>query len=614
MRKPVLIVSVGAAITVAAAQQPALRQWTSLGLWGAVGANFHAPDLQVGGGVYNRSATGVGWGIGGSVTFPLSSAVGLGVRVGYEALGAELKSTTDTALGTRIGAVELFPHALIWLGRFYIPAGVELGIGAGASYQRQGQTTWQDIPDQALRFALGAGIGWALPLSRSVTLAPEVGLRVPLTDVSSADAWSPWKVTQLRLTVGLHFGIAPTEPRSPTPEPLAPTVALTSQVRRLTIEEVRLTEYFPLLPYIFFPQGQASLANAGYRLTASKAEFSVAQLPMDALEVNRSILDVLGKRLTEYPTARLTLTGTTDGRQEAWDAELPRNRAEAIRQYLVTTWGIAPDRIAVQGRRYPQKPSATRSTVPEDRRDADAENRRVEVSSNVPEVLAPVALTAENQRYVRPEVVSWDLQLSAATPIASWELVLSQAGQTIDSIRGQGQPSSPLVWHVPAAKLRAGELPLEYVFRVTDARGRTAETVGSIPVDYVSTLRKRAERLPDRTVVRFSLVLFDFDSDALTPENQQVLEQLVLPSIQATSRVRIVGYTDRIGEEQYNQELSLRRAQRVRDFLSARVPGAQYEVAGYGESLLLFDNNDPIGRQLCRTVQITVETPGGTTP
>lgn len=592
--------------------QPALRQWSSLGVWAAAGANLHAPELRLPSGSYDRTATGLGWGGGVSVTFPLGSVVGLGFRAGYQALGATLRSAADARLQSSIHAVELFPHTLLWLGEsnFYVPLGVELGIAAGASVREEGQTVWQDVPRQALRFALGGGLGWAIPLGRTVALTPELGVRVPLTNVSSAAEWQPWKITQARLAVGLHFGLTPTE-QKPEPEPKAPTVAVSPEVGRLQVEEVRLTEYVPLLPYGFFPE-RASTPLAEYDLAASKGEFALERLPMDALVVNRSVLDILGKRLSEYPTAQLTLTGTTDGRSEGGDLILARQRAEWIKQYLVTTWGIAPERLLVRAQRYPSKPSASRSTVAEDRRDGDAENRRVELSSSVPEVLAPVPLTAENQRFARPEVLSWDVQLEAEAPIISWELSLSQAGELIEVLRGQGRPESPVRWRVAAAKLQAGELPLEYVLRITDARGRTAQAVGSLPVDYLSSFRKRSEQLPDRTVTRFSLVLFDFDSDVLTPENQRVLEQLVLPFVQARSTVRIAGYTDRIGERGYNEDLSLRRARRVRDFLAARVPAARYEVAGYGESVLLFDNESPIGRQLCRTVQITIETPTGT--
>ncbi len=593
--------------SVALSAQPALRQQISLGLWGAVGGNLHAPDLQLALGRYDRSSVGFGWGIGGAVAVPVNTSLGVGFRVGYEALGATLRSAADSTLRTAVGAVELFPHVSIWLGKggLYLPLGVEVGIGTGASFQPQGQTTWQDIPEQALRIALGGGMGWAIPLGRSTTLAPEIGIRVPLTDVSGDAQWKPWKVTQTRVAVALYFGSSK-KPGEPVPEEKSPTVALSTDVARLQVEEVRLTEYFPLLPYVFFEEGKAT-PIAEYTLQAGKAQFSLERMPADALHINRMLLDVVGKRLDEYPLARLTVTGTTDGRRES--IELARQRAEWVKQYLVTSWGISPERITVQAQRYPSKPSASHSTVPEDRRDGDAENRRVELNVTIPDVLDPIPLTAENQRFVRPEILAWDLQLESADPIVSWELTLSQAGEIIDVLRGQGQPESPLRWRAAAAKLRASELPLEYALRVTDAKGRTAQAIGSLPVEYISSFRKRSERLPDRTVTRFSLILFDFDSDVLTPENQRVLEQLVVPAVQANSTVRIVGYTDRIGERDYNQGLSLRRARRVRDFLAARIPAARYEIAGYGESILLFENASPIGRQLCRTVQITIETP-----
>lgn len=610
--RTLIVLLLSAGVVAGIAQHPVMRQGASVGIWAALGANFHSPDLQTQWGVYTQTATALGWGIGGAALFPLSSTLGLGVRAGYEALGAELRSTSDSTLATRIGAVEVFPHALVWLGHssFYIPAGVELGIGTGASAQPQGQTAWKEIPKQALRFAIVAGVGWAYPVSRRVALLPELTLRVPFSDVSSETGWNPWKVTQARLTLGLFFEFPQLERYEEGAES-APTVALTADVPRLRVEEVRWTEYFPLLPYIFFTEGSAE-PRSEYASVVTRGEFCLEELPMEALAVNRSVLDILGKRLQEYPTARLTLTGTTDGRQEARIGGLSRQRAERIKEYLVTRWGISPERIMVAARPYPEKPSASRTGVPEDRRDGDEENRRVEIAATMPEVLMPVMLTAESRQYVQPEVLSWQPLIHSQAAIASWELTVSQAGNVVDVLRGEGTPPSPIRWRVPASALKAGELPLEYAFRVTDVRGRSAQAVGSLPVDYVSSFRKRTEQLPDRTVTRFSLILFDFDSDALTPENQRVLETLVLPFVTATSTVRIEGYTDRIGEAEYNQQLSLRRARRVREFLAVRVPSARYEIAGYGESVRLFDNESPIGRQLSRTVQITIETP--TTP
>jgi len=84
---------------------------------------------------------------------------------------------------------------------------------------------------------------------------------------------------------------------------------------------------------------------------------------------------------------------------------------------------------------------------------------------------------------------------------------------------------------------------------------------------------------------------------------------MVLPSIRANSRVSVIGYTDRIGGDDYNKKLSAERAQTVRLFLQSRAKDASYSSSGVGESTELFPNASPIGRQLSRTVQVIVETP-----
>ena len=71
------------------------------------------------------------------------------------------------------------------------------------------------------------------------------------------------------------------------------------------------------------------------------------------------------------------------------------------------------------------------------------------------------------------------------------------------------------------------------------------------------------------------------------------------------SQVRIVGYTDMVGSEEYNQRLSQQRAAAVAQEL--RVPNAA--VVGNGERLPLYDNRMPEGRFYNRTVEIIVEAP-----
>lgn len=80
--------------------------------------------------------------------------------------------------------------------------------------------------------------------------------------------------------------------------------------------------------------------------------------------------------------------------------------------------------------------------------------------------------------------------------------------------------------------------------------------------------------------------LFDFDSATLRPAGRQSLDVLVEDLRGFTYEVLIVGgHTDRIGSEEYNQALSERRANAVRDYLvQSGIPAADVRATGYGES------------------------------
>lgn len=70
-------------------------------------------------------------------------------------------------------------------------------------------------------------------------------------------------------------------------------------------------------------------------------------------------------------------------------------------------------------------------------------------------------------------------------------------------------------------------------------------------------------------------------------------------------KVIIEGHTDSQGSEAYNQQLSLKRAQAVKNYLiSQGIPAERIEAIGLGESQPISENNTPQGRQLNRRVQI----------
>lgn len=114
--------------------------------------------------------------------------------------------------------------------------------------------------------------------------------------------------------------------------------------------------------------------------------------------------------------------------------------------------------------------------------------------------------------------------------------------------------------------------------------------------------------------------LFEFDQATLTPRAEETLTVLG-PMIQNVGAhpVVIEGHTDSKGTDDYNQQLSERRAERVRNwFLEHRfVEKRAVSTVGYGEKKPVAPNekpdgkDNPPGRALNRRVEIVVNTCAG---
>ncbi|MRS13679.1 porin OmpA [Enterobacteriaceae bacterium RIT691] len=96
---------------------------------------------------------------------------------------------------------------------------------------------------------------------------------------------------------------------------------------------------------------------------------------------------------------------------------------------------------------------------------------------------------------------------------------------------------------------------------------------------------------PEVTTKHFTLksdVLFNFNKATLKPEGQQALDQLYtqLSNMDPKDGSAVVlGYTDRIGSESYNQKLSEKRAQSVVDYLVSKgIPANKISPRGMGEA------------------------------
>jgi len=124
----------------------------------------------------------------------------------------------------------------------------------------------------------------------------------------------------------------------------------------------------------------------------------------------------------------------------------------------------------------------------------------------------------------------------------------------------------------------------------------------------VAVATPRAAQLPEK-VVLVGRAMFQFDSDLLSVEGSNEMRKIsaMLRSYKEVRNVEVIGHTDSNGSQAYNQALSERRAQTVRDWFKSVVPGLPVVATGAGESTPLASNDSREGRSLNRRVEIMVD-------
>lgn len=122
-------------------------------------------------------------------------------------------------------------------------------------------------------------------------------------------------------------------------------------------------------------------------------------------------------------------------------------------------------------------------------------------------------------------------------------------------------------------------------------------------------LREMQAQQTDRgMVLTLGDILFDLNEATLQGPGMRTIDELAsFLKRYEDRRIRIEGYTDSTGAEEYNQKLSQRRAEAVRDAVVDRgVAPDRIEVRGFGEAYPVASNDDPSGRQRNRRVEIVI--------
>lgn len=137
--------------------------------------------------------------------------------------------------------------------------------------------------------------------------------------------------------------------------------------------------------------------------------------------------------------------------------------------------------------------------------------------------------------------------------------------------------------------------------------------------------RKRAEELSRRVneleaqqterglVLTLGDVLFDFDKATLKPGGIKAVNELTRFLQEYPERnVMIEGFTDTVGPEDYNRNLSLKRADAVRQALMNNgIASERIQIRGYGEEYPVATNQTEAGRQRNRRVEVIISDKNG---
>ena len=209
---------------------------------------------------------------------------------------------------------------------------------------------------------------------------------------------------------------------------------------------------------------------------------------------------------------------------------------------------------------------------------------------------------------------------------------------------GQGQlvlPEDPANYALPASMMPEFQAARARLIAALDANGRTRlprvaagaqlaydcwveeqeegwqiDCIEKCKRDFWALLAQRAARPAPAAAPapaappapRQFIVFFDFDRSNITAEGARVIQQVIASYRQKVGPVSVVGHTDRSGTPQYNQGLSIRRANSVKAALvRGGIAANQVSTAGRGESEPRVPTPDGVREPQNRRAEIRIQ-------
>ncbi len=640
-------------------QEYTMPKWF-FGLGGGANINFYEGTIRnlsessFNGGPFVAPAafhdgTGIKPYVAGIIEHRFNDRWGLSMNLGYDARGGvwdEIMAPCDclSELETNLSYFVFEPSLRFapFRKNFHLFAGPRLAyvFEKDFAYQREQQHLpgqWEHEDEfseiKELLISMQVGAGYDINLSKAqrktkwvltpfVSFHPYFG-QVP-RDIDT------WNITTVRAGIALKLGRGipvplpepPVVPEIEIEDPEEPVLAeppVTFTVRPPVLETRRITnEVFPLRNYVFFEDGATSIPDRYILLSQAEAQqFSETDLKgrvmIDArrqgqsqMHIYYNILNILGDRMRNNPNTGITLVGSSAGK----GANIGRQQADAIKEYLVSIFNIAPQRITTRGADWPGVRSY-RHAQQTDVALRMASDRRVDILTANKELL--MTDVGRPSAMLKPVMFSRSDEGELDSHVI---FTLTNADRYMEEWHVELTDPNGLVLEFGPFTGNMESVPGQEVFDVA-APGQFDVVMKGVSREGLEFTRETTMELvpkevTDHHVIRFSM-LYEFDTAETPAPYKEYLVDVIVPIVPENARVVIHGHTDVIGNVDHNYHLSLERARSAKQLIESAlatngINGVEFEVYGFGEMKdhAPFQNRYPEERFYNRTVIIDI--------
>ncbi|MFA6235020.1 MAG: OmpA family protein [Bacteroidota bacterium] len=595
--------------------------------------DFDKPSTETEDNINGRGYGGYG---GAFVEYLSTSWWGVQLRVSYDMRDAVVTdgyATPNTEFDTRMAYMSFEP--LFRIDQHMIPnlslvVGPLIAANIHGTYafkaDAAGPVTEENvkIPDRPVAsLGVTAGVAYDIEIGSGVNssvylspffdyswIAAQRKSLISTAQNSTSDIWST-QTFRFGLRLSWESRNPPPEPMTEIPAPVKPRVVEAPPPRvvnhatmtmppnnEITAQDI--TGYFPILPYVFFEEGNQEIPDRYILLEKSgasnfneaelgkfdKGELTEKETNVDQLMVTyHNVINVYADRMKKNPKEKLILRGSDplgkDGKAFAYK----------VKNYMVETFQIEPGRITVE-EEAPRKPSGSELTDPSFAGLIDDENRRVGFVFANESMYKPVSYATRDESAINNDMI---FSVDNMSQLKSWDVSISGSSRTMNF--GPFKTNSA---RINPAPLMRGIYEDRFKAKVTMMLkdGKTISETHDFKLIKSKDL-KMATRY---------LMIFEYNkSDAVASYEKKIRNEIV-PGMNSGNAVIVHGHTDIIGNEAANQQLSEERSNEAKrivdDELAKTNKRVDVQAVGVGQTNVqyTFDNQQPEGRMYNRNV------------